>query len=173
MRITPIAVVLAAVLAFPAAGAAQSKLESFRTARDSDGDYSHETSYSFTLPPRTSGHPLPVVDVDIYYNSRVVFMIAGVSCGDLRWGLTVSDNHFASIRTIVAPTAGQTCRVDLAFGNNVGRTGPQSAALRMNVAVDGMRTLTKVAADSRSSVSPFSDFYRALDLWRTAAIRGQ
>ena len=172
-----VGVVVVAILSLALPAAAQSKLESFRTARNSDGDYSHETSYSFTLPPRTSGHPLRVVDVDVYYNSRVVFMIAGVSCGDLRWGLTVSDSHFASIRTIVAPTAGQTCRVDLVFGNNTGSTGPQSAALRMNVAVDGMRTLTKLANDSsgrgRSSVSPFSDFYRALDLWRKAAIQGQ
>lgn len=157
--------------------AAQSQLESFTTAREPEGNYAYETSYSFTLPPWISGDPLQVVDVDVYYNSRVVAMIAWVFCGDTFWGGTVSDSHFASIRTVVALYPGETCRVDLRFINNADRTGPQSAALRMNVAVEGNQTLTRLANDSsgrgRSSVSPFSEFYRALDLRRTAAIQGQ
>ena len=175
---TRLLTLIVTVLLIATIAAAQSQLESFTTALDSSsGTYIHRTSYSITLPTWTSGDPLQVVDVDIYYNSRVVAMSAWLMCGDNSWGGTVSDSHFASIRTVVALNPGETCRVELRFVNNAGRTGPQSAALRMNVAVEGNQTLTRLANDSsgrgRSSVSPFSDFYRALDLRRAAAIQGQ
>ena len=177
---TRLLTLIVTMLLIATTAAAQSTLESFTTALDSSsGYYIHRTSYEFTIPTRTSGHPHREVTLDVYYNSRVVVLAtARVRCGEDVWGQTVSDSHFASLRVAVAPTtsAASICAADLTFANNADRTGPQSAALHMQVAAEGLRTLTKQTADSsgrgRSSVSPFDDVHRALELWRIAAMNG-
>ena len=164
-------VVAVLILALPAT--AQTQVESFTTALDSSsGFYYHRTTYAFTMPSTPAGHPAPDVTLDIYYNSRNVWLVRGeLQCSDLSWGAVSSDTHFASLRTTIAAISGTTCQAYLVFGNNTGRTTPQSAAARFNVAVGGQRALTKQAAsaDGRGrSLSPLAQVTRELEHWLMA-----
>ena len=100
-------------------------------------------------------------------------MVRGqLQCDDLSWGVVSSDTHFASVRTTIAPSSGTTtCQAYLAFANNTGKTTPQSAAVRLNVAVGGQRALTKQAASADGlgrSLSPLAQGARNLEHWLVA-----
>ena len=157
MSAVVVGVVVVAVLILALPATAQTKVESFTTALDSSsGFYFHRTTYAFTMPTRPAGHPILDVTLDIYYNSRNVWLVRGqLQCDDLSWGVVSSDTHFASVRTTIAPSSGTTtCQAYLAFANNTGKTTPQSAAVRLNVAVGGQRALTKQAASADGRGGP-------------------
>ena len=172
MNAVVVGVVVVAVLILALPATAQTKVESFTTALDSSGSYFHRTTYTFTMPSTPAGHPAPDVTLDIYYNSRNVWLVRGeLQCSDLSWGAVSSDTHFASVRTTIPANSGTTCQAYLAFANNVGRTTPQSAAVRLNVAVGGQRALTKQAASADGlgrSLSPLAQGARNLEHWLVA-----
>ena len=165
-----IGVVVVVILVFALPATAQTKVESFTTVRDSSGFYFHRTTYAFTIPTKPTGHPDQEVTLDIYYNSRDVWLVTGaLRCSDLSWGETTSDSHFASVRASIPVSSGTTCTAYLAFANNFGHTTPKSAAVRLNVSAIGQRALTKQAAsaDGRGrSLSPFDQVARDIEHWR-------
>ena len=168
-----VGVVVVAILVLALPATAQTQVESFTTALDSSsGFYFHRTTYAFTMPSTPTGHPAPDVTLDIYYNSRNVWLVRGeLQCSDLSWGVVSSDTHFASVRTTIAASSGTTCQAYLAFANNTGKTTPQSAAVRLNVAAGGQRALTKQAASADGlgrSLSPLAQGARNLEHWLVA-----
>ena len=163
-------VVAILVLALPAT--AQTKVESFQTVRDSSGFYFHRTTYTFTIPTKPTGHPDQEVTLDIYYNSRDVWLVTGsLRCSDLSWGETTSDSHFATVRASI-PVASRHHLSGLhGLCEQLWQDHPQSAAVRLNVSAIGQRALTKQAAsaDGRGrSFSPFDQVARDIEHWRVA-----
>ena len=151
-----VGVVVVAILVFAQPATAQTQVESFTTVLDSSsGFYFHRTTYAFTIPTKPTGHPDQEVTLDIYYNSRNVWLVTGsLRCSDLSWGETTSDSHFATVRASIPVASGTTCTAYLAFANNFGRTTPQSAAVRLNVSAIGQRALTKQSASADGRGGP-------------------
>ena len=145
-------VVIVLLMAVPAM--AQSKSESFATKFDANFDgYVHFTAYEFTLPTAGVAGALQDAIVDVYYNTRRVWLVEmSVNCRNdadtrwIEWAATTADNHIASLRTGLAGGAGTRCQTVLAFANNPSEryvNSPQKAALRLNVSVAGLERLVK------------------------------
>ena len=142
------------LVAVPAA--AQSRTESFTTRYSSQYDaYTHETAYEFEVQRMGSNSyqvaSAPELIVDIYYNTRRVWLLDGaIQCESsggswTTWASLSSDTHMATIRSTVYPATDQ-CRIKMVFFNRDSDTGAQRATLRVNVAstTGGFMRLSKV-----------------------------
>lgn len=122
----------------------------------------------------------PELLVDIYYNTRRVWLLDGtIQCessdGDwLTWARLTSHTHMATIRSTVFPATDQ-CRVKMLFFNSVPDAAGQRASVRVNVAstTGGFMRLSKVPSwqlltgGNESSAHPPPDL---LDRLRAATV---
>ena len=154
--------VVALIISLAVPVAAQSRVEQFTTAWDSDlSAYIHYTYYTFESPSMDDQlDSSPQVLVDIYWTTlRVILLAAAVECWNeesqewLTWGHAASTRHMASIRTEVPD--GVTCSADLLFVNNPDErwwSSAQSGAVRLNVSATPGGWMSVTPGSSTSSL---------------------